>query len=104
MKHLLRFYIVFLFISAVSTAMLAHPDTDHTPRDGDRLHPGMAGSRSLIQDVKKDAGGGHLRELTNPMHYRDSESDRYCFNAGGHVGVFRYSYRDGKYICLDRSS
>lgn len=55
MKHLLRFYIVFVLISAVSTTMLAHPDTDHTPRDGDRLHPGMAGSRSLILSISDSA-------------------------------------------------
>ena len=90
---------------AVTRTILGGPDMEvEDAARGDYSYYRMSRIDSLIQDVKKDAGGGHLRELTNPMHYRDSESDRYCFNAGGHVGVFRYSYRDGKYICLDRSS
>ena len=29
----------------------AQPSTDHTPRDGDRLHPGFADSGNLILSV-----------------------------------------------------
>ncbi|MBD5260666.1 MAG: RHS repeat protein, partial [Bacteroides sp.] len=89
---------------AITRTILGGPDLEvEDVQKGDYSYYRMSRIDSLVEDVKKNEGRGHLRELTDPLHYRDSESDRYCFNAGGHVGIFRYSYKDRKYICLDRS-
>lgn len=45
---------IFLLVSVIFTAATAtgtQPDMDHIPRDGDRLHPGIANARSLILSV-----------------------------------------------------
>lgn len=51
MKHFLRFSIPIFLMAAFSAAVLAQRYADHTPRDGDRLHPGLAASPSLILSV-----------------------------------------------------
>lgn len=90
---------------AVTRTILGGPDLEvNDVSSGDYSYYSMSSVESLIEKVKKGGGAGHLRELISTRHYRDSESDRYCFNAGGHVGVFRYSFKDKKYICLDKSS
>ena len=66
----------------------------HDESGGDYLYYDIKNIENLIGNIAASGGNGHLRELTDPLHVRDSESDRYCFNAGGHVGVFRYSYKE----------
>lgn len=90
---------------AISRTILGGPDMEVDDMgSGDYSYYRMSRIDSLIQDVKDRKDYGTLQHLTDPRHYLDSESDRYCFNAGGNVGVFRYSYKDKKFICLDRSS
>ncbi len=90
---------------AITRTILSGPDIETKSEDqSDYTYYDMSNINGMIGDVENGRGSNHLTELLNPYHTRDSESDRYCFNAGGHTGVFRYSHKDGEYEVLDRAS
>ncbi|MDE7345749.1 MAG: hypothetical protein K2N48_03295 [Muribaculaceae bacterium] len=90
---------------AITRTILGGPDIEVSDEAiGDYRYYDRNNVDALISQIKTNRGNGHLRELTNPLHTRDSEADRFCFNAGGHTGVFRYSYKEKEYVCLDGSS
>ncbi|MDE6511091.1 MAG: hypothetical protein K2L00_03235, partial [Muribaculaceae bacterium] len=51
MKLIPQIFLLAVAVFAAASIKGAQPSTDHTPRDHDRLHPGLAGSRSLILSV-----------------------------------------------------
>ena len=51
MKRIPQILLLAAAVFAAAYIKAAQPSTDHTPRDGDRLHPGFADSGSLILSV-----------------------------------------------------
>ncbi|MDE5813137.1 MAG: hypothetical protein K2H72_02520, partial [Muribaculaceae bacterium] len=51
MKKISRIFLLSSLVSIAASSTVAQSDTDHIPRDGDRLHPGLAESRSVILSV-----------------------------------------------------
>ena len=80
----------------ISRTILGAPDfykndeasTDYSMRDYDRLQ------------TLKNNEGIYRALATGDPHY-DTESDRYCLNAGGHSLVFRYSHEARKFVVLN---
>ena len=48
MKKIPLLFFQIAIVSASAATLLAQSSSDHTPRDGDRLHPGLSDSRSLL--------------------------------------------------------
>ena len=48
MKKIPLFFFQIAIVSASAATLLAQSSSYHTPRDGDRLHPGLSDSRSLL--------------------------------------------------------
>ena len=51
MKRIPRIFLLATAVFTATTSPLAQSIVEHGPRDGDRLHPGLAGSNSLIISV-----------------------------------------------------
>lgn len=51
MKRITQIFLLAVAFFAATSIKGAQPSTDHTPRDHDRLHPGLAASHSLILSI-----------------------------------------------------
>lgn len=55
MKRIIQIFLLAVAFFAAASVKGAQPYTAHTPRDHDRLHPGLAASPSLILSVNDSA-------------------------------------------------
>ncbi len=88
-----------LFSTLLSTfvaSVAAQPDMPHTPRDGDQLHPGISGSRSLILSVDDttktviiDPQALSFNDSRDAYCYIDGDTISYVQSATKHRFLFR---------------
>ena len=88
---------------AVTRTILGAPDfeftdiynTDCSPRDYSYLMNALGSS---------DTDLSLAASIISNHPETDTESDRYCLNAGGHSLVFRYSHNDGEFVVLNHEN
>lgn len=91
MKHLLRIPILPLLLLIAFAAIPSYADTAHTPRDGDRLHPGFADSPSLILSISDstrtvllDPSAVSFDDMRDAFVYIDGDTISYVQSATKH--------------------
>lgn len=96
MKKIPLILLLAAFILVASATAGAQQYTDHTPRDGDRLHPGIANSRSLILSVNDtsrtvliDPSSVYFDSSLDACTYIDSDTISYVQNATKHRFIMR---------------
>lgn len=96
MKKISKIFLLSSVIFTVATATGTQPSTDHTPRDGDRLHPGFANSGSLIRSVNDssrtvliDPSAVSFDEDLDAFAYIDTDTLSYVQSATKHRFVLR---------------
>lgn len=57
-----------------------------------------------LEQLKQNDQYAYFSEIINHHPDFDTEADRYCFNAGGHSGIFRFSHQEKKFHVLNHSS
>ena len=91
---------------AITRTILGAPDFFHRDvTSSDYSLHDISTVLNAKKDMKEKGGSENIiRGLIQKHVDFDSESDRYCFNAGGHTGVFRYSHIDKTFYILNKSS
>ena len=96
MKSPTRLLSLTTILTAKYTTLAGHSYVDHTPRDGDRLHPGLTDPRSLILSVDDtartvvlDPAAISFDEDSDAYPYIDTDTISYVQFATKHRFIFR---------------
>ncbi|MDE6549642.1 MAG: T9SS type A sorting domain-containing protein [Muribaculaceae bacterium] len=88
MKFSTRLLSISAILTAISSSLLAQSNIDHTPRDGDCLHPGIAGSHSLILSVNDTA----KTVMVDPQAVSfDDSQDTYYYIDGDTISYVQFA-------------
>ncbi len=88
MKISTRLLSISAILSAMVSSLFAQPNIPHNPRDGEHLHPGMAGSNSLILSVNDTT----KTVLIDPQAVSfDNSRDASCYVDGDSISYVQFA-------------